>query len=165
LPASSDVGAGEWTSHHAITTLMYRYAECVDAADFDGIGALFAHGELTTRGVPGAVVGADAVRDLYRGTNKVHPDGTLLTRHLTTNVILDVDEAADTATARSSFVVFQATPSLRLQPIVAGRYRDRFERRDGQWRFVQREMGVEQVGDVSDHLLIDLARFRNPPAG
>jgi 3-phenylpropionate/cinnamic acid dioxygenase small subunit len=153
------MGAGEWASHHAITTLMYRYAECVDAADFAGIGALFEHGQLTTRGLPGAIVGADAVRDLYRGTNKVHPDGTLMTRHLTTNVIVDIDEDADTATARSSFVVFQSTPSVPLQPIVTGRYRDRFERVDGEWRFAEREMGVEQFGDVSDHLLIDLGKY------
>jgi 3-phenylpropionate/cinnamic acid dioxygenase small subunit len=156
------MGAGEWASHHAITRLMYRYAECVDAADFEGIGTLFARGQLTTRGLPGAIVGADAVRDLYAGTNKVHPDGTLLTRHLTTNVIVDIDEDGGTATARSSFVVFQATPSVPLQPVVAGRYRDRFARIDGAWWFAEREMGVEQVGDVSDHLLIDLGKFTTP---
>jgi 3-phenylpropionate/cinnamic acid dioxygenase small subunit len=153
------MGAGEWASHHAITTLMYRYAECVDAADFDGIGDLFARGEITNRGVPGAIVGRDAVAALYRKTNKVHPGGTLLTRHLTTNVVIDVDEAGDVAESRSSFVVFQATPAVPLQPIVTGRYRDRFERVDGEWGFAQREMSVEQVGDVSDHLLIDLGRL------
>jgi 3-phenylpropionate/cinnamic acid dioxygenase small subunit len=155
------MGAGTWASHHAITSLMFRYAECVDAADFEGIGALFARGRLTTRGVPGAIVGADAVRDLYTGTNKVHPDGTLMTRHLTTNVIVDIDEDADTASARSSFVVFQATPRVPLQPIVAGRYRDRFTRVEGAWGFAEREMGVEQFGDVSDHLLIDLGKYTN----
>ena len=138
---------------------MYRYAECVDAADFDGIGALFARGEITNRGVPGAIVGADAVAALYRTTNKVHADGTLLTRHLTTNVVIDIDEEADVADSRSSFVVFQATPTVPLQPIVTGRYQDRFERVDGAWGFARREMSVGQVGDVSDHLLIDLGRF------
>ncbi len=150
------MSAGEWASYHAITTLMYRYAECVDRADFDTIGQIFEHGEMTTRGMGGAIVGAHAVAGLYRHTNKVHPDGTTLTRHLTTNVIVDIDEAADTATARSSFVVFQATPAVPLQPIIAGRYRDAFTRVDGEWQFTRREMGVEQIGDVSDHLLIDL---------
>lgn len=158
----TDVGAGEWSSYHAITTLMFRYAECVDAADFDGIGELFAHGEMTTRGMDGAIVGADAVADLYRHTNKVHPSGTLMTRHLTTNVIVDIDEAADRATSRSSFVVFQATPTVSLQPIVTGRYHDSFRRVGGEWQFAQREMGVEHIGDVSDHLLIDLGRFVTP---
>ena len=133
------MGAGEWASHHAITTLMYRYAECVDAADFDGIGDLFARGEITNRGVPGAIVGRDAVAALYRKTNRVHAGGTLLTRHLTTNVVIDVDEAGDVAESRSSFVVFQATPAVPLQPIVTGRYRDRFER-------ARRGVGVRASG-------------------
>ena len=55
------MGAGTWESHHAITTLMYRYTELIDAADFDGIGALFAHGGITQVGVPGMIEGADAV--------------------------------------------------------------------------------------------------------
>jgi 3-phenylpropionate/cinnamic acid dioxygenase small subunit len=153
------MGAGEWKSHHAITTLMYRYAECVDAADFDGIGVLFTDGELASRGVPGAIVGADAVAGLYRNFNKVHPDGSLMTRHLTTNVIVDIDEVADRATARSSFVVLQATPKVPLQPIVTGRYFDEFRRRAGTWGFARREMAIEQIGDVSDHLLTDIGRF------
>lgn len=150
------MGAGTWESHHAITSLMFRYAECIDAADFDAIGALFAHGRITARGIPGAIEGAAAVRDLYAGTNKVHADGTLRTRHLCTNVIVDIDENAGTATARSSFLVLQATATLPLQPIVAGRYRDAFERVDGQWTWREREMAVEQVGDTSQHLTIEL---------
>ncbi len=153
------MGAGEWADHHAVTSLMYRYAELVDAADFDGIGVLFAHGEITTPGVPGAIVGADAVAAMYRTSNRVHPNGTLMTRHLTTNVLVDFAADGASATARSSFVVFQATPAVPLQPIVAGRYHDRFARHDGAWWFAQREMRVEQVGDVSDHLLMDLAKF------
>ena len=42
------MSAGTWESHHAITTLMFRYAECVDTADFEGLSSLFAHGILTS---------------------------------------------------------------------------------------------------------------------
>ena len=55
--------------------------------------------------------------------------------------------------------MLQATKDVPLQPIVAGRYRDRFERSAGKWHFAEREMSVEQVGDVSDHLAFDLAAF------
>lgn len=154
------MGAGEWADHHAITSLMYRYAECVDRAEFDGIGALFARGEITTPGVPGAIRGAEAVAGMYLGSNKVHPNGTLMTRHLTTNVLVDIADDGTTATARSSFVVFQATPDLPLQPIVTGRYHDTFTRHDDGWWFTQREMRVEQIGDVHDHLLMDLGKFK-----
>ncbi len=153
------MSVGTWESHHDITTLLYRYTEYIDAADFDAIGDLFAHGKITTRGMSGATEGRDAVRDLFKSTNKVHADGTLRTRHLCTNVIVDIDESAGTATARSSFLVLQATKDLPLQPIVAGRYRDRFERSAGKWRFAEREMSVEQVGDVHEHLAFDLAGF------
>ena len=146
------MAAGTWESYHAITTLMYRYAEYIDQADFAGIGTLFAHGAITQPGVPGSIAGAEAVAALYRGTNQVHADGTLRTRHLTANPIVDIDETGDHATARSYFVVFQATGHVPLQPIVAGRYRDRFTRVGGEWRFAERAMHVEQIGDVSDHL-------------
>ena len=150
------MGAGTWEQHHAITTLMFRYAEYVDAADFDGIGRLFSAGRITNEGYPGAIEGAAAVAKLYADTNRVHPDGTLRTRHLTTNVIVEIDDGGEAASARSAFVVFQATPAVALQPIVAGRYHDEFAFADGEWRFARRHILLEQVGNVSDHLKIDL---------
>jgi 3-phenylpropionate/cinnamic acid dioxygenase small subunit len=153
------MGSGTWESHHAITSLMYRYAELIDAADFDGIGDLFEDAVMTNEGVEGSTEGGAAIAKLYRRTNRVHPDGTLRTRHVTTNVLVDIDEDANTATARSAFVVLQQTPSLPLQPIATGRYRDRFARVDGEWRFAQRHIIVDHIGDVREHLAIDLARL------
>jgi 3-phenylpropionate/cinnamic acid dioxygenase small subunit len=153
------MGAGTWESHHAITNLMFRYAECVDQADFDGLSELFAHGRLgsdsaeSDEGMTGAQVGR-----FYAATNKVHANGTLCTRHLSTNVRIDIDEEADSATARSYYVVFQATGKLPFQPIVGGRYEDRFERVDGEWRFAQRNVIVDQIGDMSEHLSFDLSK-------
>ena len=40
------MAAGTWESHHAISNLMFCYAECVDQADFDGLSKLFAQGEI-----------------------------------------------------------------------------------------------------------------------
>jgi len=153
------MGAGTWESHHAITTLMYRYAECVDQANFDGLSELFANGTIgstsaeSEEGMTGAQVGR-----FYAATNRVHPNGTLCTRHVSTNVMIDIDEAADLATARSYFVVFQATKKLPFQPIVGGRYDDRFERVASQWRFARRVVHVDQIGDMSEHLSFDLAK-------
>jgi 3-phenylpropionate/cinnamic acid dioxygenase small subunit len=154
------VRAGTWESHHAITALMYRYTEYIDAADFDAIADLFADAILTNEGVDGEIRGGAAIGRLYRSTNKVHDDGTLRTRHLTANVLVDIDEDAGNASARSSFVVFQGTATLSLQPIVTGRYRDRFTRPDGEWRFAQRHIVVDHVGDVHEHLAIDLDALR-----
>jgi 3-phenylpropionate/cinnamic acid dioxygenase small subunit len=153
------MGAGTWESHHAITSLMFRYAECVDGADFDGIAALFAEGKITNEGVAGAIIGPDAVRKLYERTNRVHEDGTTRTRHVNSNVIVDIDDDAVHASARSSFVVFQQTPALALQPIVSGRYRDAFVGAGGVWHFDSRHIYVDHVGDVREHLTFDLSSF------
>lgn len=155
------MSAGTWESHHAITALMFRYAELMDAADFDGIAVLFAQARITNEGVDGASEGADAVRKLYERTNRVHDDGTTRTRHVNANVFVDIDEAADRASARSAFVVFQQTAALPLQPIVSGRYRDTFVRSGGDWRFECRHIVVDHVGDVREHLTFDLSSFVN----
>ena len=95
--------------------------------------------------------GADGVRALYEGGTQLH-DGRPGTRHITANTVIELDEGGQAATARSSYVVFQAAPDLPLQPIIAGRYRDRFELADGAWRFAERCFFVDQVGDLSHHL-------------
>jgi 3-phenylpropionate/cinnamic acid dioxygenase small subunit len=154
------MSAGTWESYHAITSLIYRYTEYIDAADFDAIADLFADAILTNEGVAGEIAGGEAIKQLYANTNRVHDDGTLRTRHLTANVVVDIDESAGAATTRSSFVVLQQTPTLPLQPIVTGRYRDRFTRVGGSWRFAQRHIIVDHVGDVGEHLAFDLAEFQ-----
>lgn len=148
--------AGSFESYHAITTLMYRYAECIDAADFAGLAGLFAHGSIrSSSGTAQAGWSGDQVRQFYSRTNRVHDDGTLRTRHVNANPIVDIDEAAGAATVRSTYVVFQATAKLPFQPIVGGRYEDRFERVRGEWRWAERLIHVDQVGDVSEHLALD----------
>ena len=87
------------------------------------------------------------------------------TRHVTTNVMIDIDEDANAATARSSFVVFQQTPTLPLQPIVSGRYRDQFARATGEWRFAHRHIILDLIGDVREHLAFDLAAFHKEHPG
>jgi hypothetical protein len=150
------VGSESWLAVH---DLMQRYAACVDQADFDGLGELFAHGTMRANVGDDVMTGAE-VRDFYAATNRVHPNGTLSTRHLATNVVIDVDDAAGRATARSYFTVLQATDVLALQPIVAGRYHDEFHVVDGAWCFADRMVIVDLIGDMSQHLSIDLRTER-----
>ena len=67
---------------------------------------------------------------MLRDSLIVYDDGTPRTKHVTTNVVIEVDAEAGTAVSRSYFTVLQALPDLALQPIVSGRYQDRFERRE-----------------------------------
>jgi len=136
-----------------IAELLYRYAELIDAGDFDGVGKLLGRCAVGAPGSPSKLSGAAAIAGLYAATTRRYPQGTPRTRHLVLNPIIEV--GADTAAARSTFCVVQATDVLPLQPIVVGRYYDTFARDDAGWYFATREMDVEMIGDVSGHLLID----------
>ena len=141
-----------------ITNLLYRYAECIDAGNFAGVGELFAHAVLTADGTAMRVEGADAIARHYAGTTRLYPDtGTPKTKHVVTNPILEIDAGAESAEVRSYYSVYQQTEVLPLQLIITGRYRDRAERVDGRWRFASRCFFVDQIGDLSQHLLFDLA--------
>ena len=145
-----------------IENLMYRYGEYVDLARFDDLGELFRHGAIRSDRGSGDLRG-DAVATFYRATNRVHADtGTLRTRHIASNVIVAMDEAAGTATARSYFVVCQQTSSLPLQPIVSGRYHDSFHRIDGEWWFDVRMIFVDLIGNMTEHLSFDLRHDQAP---
>ncbi|NNC54627.1 MAG: SnoaL-like domain-containing protein, partial [Pseudomonadales bacterium] len=102
--------------------------------------------------------GAKDVYTLQRSYLRIYPDtGTPKTKHVTTNVSIDVSEAENSATSRSYFTIFQATDELALQPITAGRYSDVFERVSGAWRFKSRQIIIDLMGDLSKHLLQDVS--------
>jgi 3-phenylpropionate/cinnamic acid dioxygenase small subunit len=138
------------SSYWAIQNLIATYAELVDDGDFAAVAMLLADASFT--GGAGSVSGRDAIEKMLRDSLIVYDDGTPRTKHVTTNLAIEVDEEAGTAVSRSYFTALQALPDLPLQPIVSGRYQDRFERRDRQWRFVQRRVRSDLVGDVSRHL-------------
>jgi 3-phenylpropionate/cinnamic acid dioxygenase small subunit len=139
-----------------IQNLVHRYAELIDLGDFATLGQLLGRADVGSGDHPGSLTGSEAVTAMFTSTTRRYEDGTPRTKHVTTNCIVDVDEAAGTGTCRSYFTVFQAVPALPLQPIVAGRYHDRFVRDDGTWRFAERRFFIDLVGDVGQHQLIPL---------
>ncbi|MCW2855858.1 MAG: Ring hydroxylating enzyme beta subunit [Marmoricola sp.] len=144
-------------SAREIENLLYTYAERIDLGDFDGVADLFTHATIfaSEDGPPETrFVGREGALKMYSmSTRRYDDDGTPKTKHLTTNAIIHVDEAAGTATCRSYYCVIQATPALPLQPIIAGRYHDTFEVIDGSWWFATRTLFVDLMGDLSQHLL------------
>jgi len=138
------------SSSRIIENLIATYAELVDDGDFAGVGALLADAVFT--GSAGSVRGRSAVENTLRDNLIVYEDGTPRTKHVTTNIVIEVDEEAGTAVARSYFTALQALPDMALQPIASGRYHDRFERRDGRWRFVERRVHTDLLGDLSRHM-------------
>jgi hypothetical protein len=139
-----------------IQNLVHRYAELIDLGDFAALGQLLGQAEVGSGEHPGFLAGPEAVEAMFTSTTRLYPDGTPGTKHVTTNLIVEIDDDAGTAACRSYFTVFQAVPALPLQPIVAGRYHDRFARDGWTWRFAGRRFFIDLVGDVSQHQLVPL---------
>jgi ketosteroid isomerase-like protein len=140
-------------AHEAIRNLLGRYCALMDAAEWSAVGDLFAHAALVGPTGEPVAAGAHAVAALYERGTKLH-DGSPATRHVTANTVIEVD--GDTATAASSYVVFQGLDDFPLQPIITGRYADAFEQVAGEWRFARRQFFVDHVGDLSRHLTYEV---------
>jgi 3-phenylpropionate/cinnamic acid dioxygenase small subunit len=135
-----------------ITNLLYRYAELIDGGDLSGAAALFENAKIKLNGSEDPQ-DHEAVLSVWRNHIRIYSCGTPRTKHVITNPIVEIDEAAGTATCRSYYTVLQATDELPLQIVAAGRYHDRFERVDGAWRYCYRDYSMLDLkGNLSGHL-------------
>jgi len=143
----------------AITELLYRYAELIDAGDFDGVGQLLSRSTFGGA-ASGSVSGAESIAKLFAMTTRRYPDhgNTPRTRHLVLNPIVEL-RGDGTATTRSTFCVVQDTETVPIQPIVVGRYYDTFGHDDSGWFFTERTVEIQMIGDVSAHLMVDPRSF------
>lgn len=131
----------------AIANLLYRYAELIDAGNLSDAADLFRHARIFT-GV--SEVDAEGLLEVWQEI-VIHKGGTPRTSHVITNPIIEVD--GDRAICRSKYTVFQATDTLPLQPIAAGRYHDTFEKVDGSWRYTHRDYSfLDLIGDLTQHV-------------
>ena len=142
----------------AIENLMFSYAECIDAGDFEGIGALFARARILASDGEVQGEGREGVKAIYARSTQLFEDGTPMTQHVTTNLIFAFDDGGRSARVRSRFTVMQQLPDFPLQCIITGYYEDRFAW-DGEtgWHFTERRMRPKLLGDLSRHLKYTLS--------
>ncbi len=133
-------------SAQQIAAIINRYCELFDTGRLDAFAAQVEHGPWHR-----AEAGAEATRQ-WIDDHVLLYDGLPATKHVTSNLVVEVCEEAGTATARSYNTVLQALPGFPLQPIFAGRYRDSFTRAGHQWRWARREVIADLYGNVSHHV-------------
>lgn len=143
--------SGGYTSDEmAITALICRYPELIDSGDLQGIGDLFASATLG-EGDQGMAGGAGLTQMLKQLVRTY--DGKTHTRHLVTNLVVEVADDGLHAEARSCITVLQGhSPDFPLQIIATNRHFDSFEKVDGEWRFTRRSNITDLVGDMSHHI-------------
>jgi 3-phenylpropionate/cinnamic acid dioxygenase small subunit len=137
-----------------ISALVYRYAELLDRGELDAVTDMFAGATWRSAATGEVFTTRDEVRAVYERI--VLYDGVPRTRHLMDNLIIELDDGADEATGRCYYTVLQQPdgPGTPIQPILAGRYVDRYRRGPDGWRFADREFHMDLAGDMSRHFQI-----------
>jgi hypothetical protein len=134
----------------AVKNIVLSYVELLDLGDLDGLSNLFRRATVHARG--GAPLrGAEAFREFIKSSVHFY-DGIPSTKHVVSNLIVEVDDGRQSATVRSYFTAFQARPELPLQPILAGRFHDRLERDGDGWYIVERIIYPDLIGDTRYHI-------------
>ena len=84
----------------------------------------------------------------------IYDDSTPRTKHLLGNIAVEVDPTRATASSSCTFTVLQAAPGKSLHAVLVGRYEDAFARVDGSWRFADRVVHPDLIGDLAGHMAI-----------
>jgi SnoaL-like domain len=130
----------------ACERLTYVYGRALDLGDMSAAADCFAENGSFARPMnPGLVIqGREAIRAALLTRPK-----TLLTKHLTTNVMIDVD-SRDAARGLSYLTMISTTPPqgaappfISSGPIYFGEMQDRFVRENGVWKFLERRGSIQ----------------------
>lgn len=123
---------------------MNAYCRAIDSGDLAALFELLRGAKWLVEGKPPSPESANNVI--------LYEDGTPRTKHVNTNVQIDVAANATQATAHSYITVYQQVDPRPPEIIFVGEYFDVFEKRDGAWSFRVRDLRNGLYGDLSRHL-------------
>jgi hypothetical protein len=133
-----------------ISALVHRYGELLDAGDVDGVVAMFSHATWRSAATGTVLSTPEEIRAVYE--NIVMHDGSPRTRHLFTNLVIEMDDGADDATGRLTYTVLQSVaPGDPIEVLLVGRYEDRYHRGPDGWHLTDRLFLIDLQGDASRH--------------
>lgn len=134
-----------WLAKSAIAELITRYANLLDASDWDAVAALYTEDGRMNR--PTAPDDFIAGRSAILASFKARPPRT--TRHIIANVLVALEGEAR-ATATSQILLYTGDganpgdpPLLSTAVPLVGSYRDRLVRTELGWRFAERRGSLD----------------------
>jgi hypothetical protein len=130
----------------ACERIIYAYSRALDLGDMSAAAGFFAeNGSFARPMAPDNVIqGREAIRTALLTRPK-----DLLTKHLATNVMIDV-VSRDEARGLSYLTMISTTPPgnasppyVSAGPVYFGEINDRFVRADGEWRILERRGSIQ----------------------
>ena len=130
----------------ACERLIHEYSRALDLGDMSAAADFFAeNGSMARPMMPDAVIQG---RQNIRASLLTRPK-TLLTKHLATNVMVDV-ESRTSASGLSYLTMISTTPPadgkppyVSQGPIYFGEFKDKFVRENGAWKFIERRGSIQ----------------------
>jgi len=130
----------------ACERLVHVYSRALDLGDMSAAADCFAeNGSMARPMMPDAVIQG---RETIRASLLTRPK-TLLTKHLATNVMIDV-ESRDAASGISYLTMISTTPPpdgkppyVSQGPLYFGEFKDKFVRENGAWKFLERRGSIQ----------------------
>ncbi|MDF5753438.1 nuclear transport factor 2 family protein [Spongiactinospora sp. TRM90649] len=117
-----------------ITRVVLRYAHGIDRGDIDMVAACYHPGAYDDHGYASGTV------EEFTARLRKHPAGQGVRQHLIGNVLIEVRAGAAVSEAYFLCYMEDLDGSGSVAPIglFGGRYVDRLEKRDGDWRILRR---------------------------
>ena len=129
----------------ACERIVYAYSRALDLGDMSAAADFFAeNGSMARPMAPEQIIRG---RETIRAALLTRPR-TLLTKHLATNVMIDV-VSRDEARGLSYLTMISTTPGDAVAPYVSagpvyfGEFKDRFLREGGEWKFLERRGSIQ----------------------
>jgi hypothetical protein len=142
-------------AHRVIEQKIYRMGYALEDGDFDLVGDLLRHATFGADMIGRRVFrGRDEIKGQYERTNIVYPGKGRATREMYTNVVIDIDLDAGTATSTTMYTVAQQIPDSGepFALLVAGRYEDEWAEIDDEWHWTDRFIVVQFKNDLNRHM-------------
>ncbi|HZF14632.1 MAG TPA: nuclear transport factor 2 family protein [Steroidobacteraceae bacterium] len=151
MPTQTLSAAERIEIERACERLVHVYGRALDLGDLSGAADCFAvNGSMARPMAPDQVIEG---RETIRAALLTRPK-TLLTKHLATNVMIDV-EGRDAASGLSCLTMISTTPLADAKPpfvskgpIYFGEFKDRYVRENGEWKFLERRGSIQMKLEV-----------------
>jgi len=127
------------TDRQEILDCIARNARGCDRHDSELLSSAYHDDGIDEHGLANTIPGPE----YHEWANRVHASGSLQNMHNITTHACEID--GDVAHADSYVIGLFLNPDRETARLLAGRYIDRLERRDGEWRIALRRSTVEVV--------------------
>jgi hypothetical protein len=125
----------EWLDKQAITEILYRYCRAIDRFDLDALRRVYwPDGEDYHGAVDGSAQTFCEFFANFAGEGSIYA----ASHHTLINILIEIEDAS--ARVESYYHAYHliVDEGIAQDEFVGGRYVDRFEKRDGEWRIKKR---------------------------